>query len=201
MNRMKFGLLLACVLGLVSLGISLIGAEVVKATGDERFCGSCHEMKPMVEAYRHDIHGGSNRVGFKAECADCHLPHDNTFNYLLKKATSGLNDVYKVTLTDTSKIDWLGKRDRREEFVYDSGCLSCHQGLLEKTVATNPKSLQMHAHYQEMQQKGEKLQCVSCHVTIGHNGELRSRLNETQPEYQFQHDLRAREAARAGTAK
>ncbi|MNE96449.1 hypothetical protein D3C80_1946520 [compost metagenome] len=59
----------------------------------------------------------------------------------------------------------------------------------------------MHAHYQEMQQKGEKLQCVSCHVTIGHNGELRSRLNETQPEYQFQHDLRAREAAKAGTVK
>lgn len=197
MNRMKFGLLLACVLGLVSLGISLIGAEVVKATGDEQFCGACHEMKPMVEAYRHDIHGGSNRVGFKAECADCHLPHDNAFNYLLKKATSGLNDVYKVTLTDTSKIDWLGKRERREEFVYDSGCLSCHQGLLEKTVASNPKSLEMHGHYQKRQQEGEALQCVSCHLTIGHNGELRSRLNETQPEYKFQHDRQAQEAAKA----
>lgn len=197
MNRMKFGLLLACVVGLVSMGISLIGAEVVKATGGEQFCGACHEMQPMVEAYRHDIHGGNNRVGFKAECADCHLPHDNTFNYLLKKATSGLNDVYKVTLTDTSQIDWLGKRERREEFVYDSGCLSCHQGLLEKTVASNPKSLEMHGHYQKMQQNGEALQCVSCHLTIGHNGELRSSLNETQPEYKFQHDRLMQEAARA----
>lgn len=189
---MKFSLLLVCAISLVSLGVSLIGAEVVKATGGEEFCGSCHEMKPMVEAYRNDLHGGKNPVGFKAECSTCHLPHDNTVSYLLKKASSGINDVYKVMLTDTSKIDWLGKRKERETFVYDSGCLSCHQELLAKTEAANPKSLQMHAHYKEMQQQGKMLQCVSCHVTIGHNGELRSRLNEFQPEYPFQQHLQSK---------
>ncbi|PHI28123.1 cytochrome c3 family protein [Budvicia aquatica] len=189
MSRTRFIILLACVIGLVSVGISLLGAEAVKQTGGENFCGSCHEMQPMVKTFQQDIHGGNNPHGFSAECVDCHLPHTSTFSYLVSKGVQGTNDVVKVMFTDTSKIDWISRRKQREEFVFDSGCLTCHNKLLDKTTADNSKSLEMHQHYKDMQQTTTPVNCVSCHVTVGHNGELRSELNQTQPEYKFSQDL------------
>ena len=32
-------------------------------------------------------------------------------------------------LKEPHEIDWHGIRERREEFVYDSGCLNCHKYL------------------------------------------------------------------------
>ncbi|CAI1615536.1 Cytochrome c-type protein TorC [Serratia fonticola] len=189
MTRVRFMVLLIAVIGLVSVGISLLGAEVVKSTSDENFCGACHVMQPMVTTFNQDIHGGNNPHGFKAECVDCHLPHTSTAAYLLSKGTQGANDVIKMLFTDTDNINWLERRKEREHFVFDSGCLSCHQTLLTKTQAKNVKSLQMHQHYQAMQKTTDPLTCVSCHVTIGHNGALRSELNKTQPEYKFLQQL------------
>lgn len=200
MKRNWFVLLALGGIGLTSLGVGVIGAEAVKHTGGEEFCGSCHEMEPMVATFRKDIHGGNNPVGFKAECADCHLPHEGTLGYLVTKAGNGIRDIYKSNFTDTSKIDWHAKHDQRAHFVYDSGCLRCHQDLLAKTEAANPKSLELHAHYRQTQAGAKPLHCVSCHVLIGHNGELRSKLNETYPEYRFQQELREREAKQDGNA-
>ncbi|MGL5948048.1 MAG: cytochrome c3 family protein [Aeromonas sp.] len=202
-QRTKLVLIAGAVFAAALAIVGLITAEIVHRTGGEAFCGSCHVMTPMVKTYQADIHGGNNRVGFKAECADCHLPHDNMANYMLEKTKAGLNDVFKVVFTDTDKIDWIARRDERKRYVYDSGCLSCHEGILSKTEARNPKSLEMHQHYQSQVAAGKDLQCVSCHATIGHADSLRSELNQIQPEYQFSHDLKklAAERAKAAAAK
>lgn len=189
MSRIRFIFLLACVTVLVGIGISLLGAEVVRNTGDESFCGSCHEMQPMVKTFKQDIHGGNNPHGFSAECVDCHLPHTNTLDYLVSKGAQGANDAFKSAFTDTSKIDWIAHRKQREAYVYDSGCLGCHSKLLDKVEAANPKSLEMHQHYKDMQQTDTPLQCVSCHVTVGHAGALRGELNQSKPEYKFLEEL------------
>ncbi|GKX64445.1 hypothetical protein SOASR032_30140 [Pragia fontium] len=106
-------------------------------------------------------------------------------NYLVSKGTQGINDVVKVVFTDTDKIDWLSHRKLRESFVYDSGCLECHKTLLDKAQKNGFKSQQMHQHYKVLQQTENPVACVSCHVTIGHNGELRNELNKTHPEYKY----------------
>lgn len=188
MSRTRFIILLACVTIMVASGISLLGVEVVETTGNEEFCGACHEMQPMVKTYQQDTHGGNNPHGFSAECVDCHLPHTSTVGYLLSKGIQGTNDVIKKTLTDTSDINWLENRKKRESYVYDSGCLECHNQLLGKTKADNPKSIEMHQHYKDMQNKTPSLKCVSCHVTVGHTGALRGELNQLAPEYKFMED-------------
>lgn len=43
-------------------------------TNTEEFCSSCH-MNDVVPEYRHSVHY-MNRSGVKADCADCHLPHE-----------------------------------------------------------------------------------------------------------------------------
>lgn len=185
MNKKLFIAVLLVVGTLLGVGGSMVTAEIVHNTGDQAFCGTCHSMEPMAKTFKQDVHGGQNEHGFVAECVDCHLPHDNVFNYMVDKTLHGVNDVFKETFTDTSQIDWLSRRKERERFVFDSGCLSCHQKLLDKTEAENPKSLQTHAHYKKQRDSGDPIQCVSCHVTVGHNGQLRSELNKTAPEFTF----------------
>lgn len=194
MSKIKQALLLVGLISLISIAIALIGTEIVKRTSNAEFCVSCHAMQPMVNTYQRDTHGGRNPHGFSAECTDCHLPHNNTLNYLWVKAKMGANDLFKVLFTDTNKIDWHHKRQQRTEFVFDSGCLNCHQQLFNRTQVNHVKSLETHQIYLDSQITQNRLQCVSCHVTVGHNGEMRSELNKIYPEgYQFQLDLQKKE--------
>ena len=186
MNKKLFVLVLLAVGGLVGLGGSLITAEIVHKTGDAEFCGSCHSMEPMAETFKLDVHGGQNQHGFVAECVDCHLPHDSVLGYMVDKTLHGVNDLYVENFTDTSEIDWLARRKERERYVFDSGCLDCHRQLLDKTEAENPKSLQTHAHYLKQKEKGDPIQCVTCHVDVGHAGQLRTELNKTNPEFTYE---------------
>lgn len=185
MNKKLFVLALLVIGALIGTGGSLITAEIVHNTGDEAFCGSCHSMEPMAKTFKLDVHGGNNDRGFVAECADCHLPHDSVASYMIDKTVHGINDVFVETFTNTDEIDWIARRSERARYVFDSGCLSCHQDLLDKTIASNPKSLQTHAHYKNQLAKEDPIQCVSCHATIGHADQLRTVLNETKPEYSF----------------
>ncbi len=88
---------------LVSLGI----AQMIHATGDDKFCVSCHVMEPMRDAYLNDIHGGKNRVGVKADCVACHLPHDNVLNYVFRKAYNGATEA--AAMVFLIRINMIGR--------------------------------------------------------------------------------------------
>ena len=151
---------------LIGMLLSLFTAHMVEETSDEEFCGSCHSMEPMVKAFRDDIHGGNNRVGFKATCTDCHLPHDGVANYMFQKSLTGMHDVYVETFGDLEKINWETKRKERRHFVYDSGCLRCHKNLREATLS-NHKALIAHKAYFDKKDEID-LSCVTCHENVGH---------------------------------
>ena len=127
----------------------------------------------MAEAYRNDVHGGYGRVGVMAKCADCHLPHESTLGYLVQKARTGVWDVWVETTHDTSKIDWHEKREERRNWVYDSGCLHCHENLLRGT-RPNKKAFTAHKAYFAKKlvvqsESGKDLaRCVDCHKHVGH---------------------------------
>jgi cytochrome c-type protein NapC len=142
----------------------LITDESITATSDAQFCVSCHSMEPFEKAHEADVHGGQNDHGVRATCAQCHLPHDSSFNYMYTKARTGLHDLYVERLGDPENIDWQAKRAHREEWVYDSGCLTCHTNLQEATMATNDALIAHKAYFLGTTED----QCVTCHEHVGH---------------------------------
>ena len=151
---------LAPIVVIISWGATEI---MVEQTAGKEFCTSCHTMIPMGASYEADIHGGANNIGFRADCIDCHVPHDNPFAYLWGKAVSGTHDVWATLTYDLDAIDWEAKREHPEEFVYDSGCLHCHSNLEGATLA-NSKAFVAHKPY--FLGKTEKV-CANCH-SVGH---------------------------------
>ncbi len=150
--------------GLIGLGIALASAEMIHKTGDDKFCSSCHVMEPMRDSYLQDTHGGNNAMGVKAECVSCHLPHDSVWNYTYKKAMNGISEAWQVAFSDPENNDWEANRRNKKEFVYDSGCISCHENVKNAT-ASNMKSFLPHRDY--FNGISNKT-CVECHENVGH---------------------------------
>jgi len=164
--RKRLILTLVCLAGL-GLGVAASWAvmdTMIHATGDHEFCSSCHSHQPIGSSYRESPHGGNNATGWRASCSDCHIPHDNALHYLWVKGIHGVVDPTMELLKDPYDIDWHGNRERREAYVYDSGCLSCHL-YLEQQTEGNLKAFLPHRRYFSNPQD---LTCVGCHEHVGH---------------------------------
>jgi cytochrome c-type protein NapC len=164
-NRLILGLVVLSGLGLGVAASWAVMDTMIHATGDDAFCSSCHSHQPIGASYRESLHGGNNASGWRATCSNCHIPHDNSLHYLWVKGVHGVVDPTMEILKDSYDIDWHGNRDRRDEYVYDSGCLSCHLYLKESTEG-NPKAFRSHRSYFE---GNKELSCVGCHQHVGHS--------------------------------
>lgn len=142
----------------------IITDESLTATSDATFCVSCHSMAPFEASHEADIHGGMNTHGVRATCAQCHLPHDSSFNYLVTKAETGIHDLWVETFGDTENIDWEAMRAHREDYTYDSGCLTCHTNLQFATMSTNKGFIAHRDYFLGVTND----QCVTCHEHVGH---------------------------------
>jgi len=111
-------------------------------------------------------------------------PHAQTAT-LRMKACSGIfwvrqnpvpmtHDIWVTLTTDEMSQDWQAKRAEHNEYVYDSGCLTCHQELESVT-----KNQEEHNNYFN---DVIDSQCVDCHEEIGHSN-LNKYLLETKYRY------------------
>lgn len=158
---MKKALLLIVIAVFLGVVISFVGAEMIERTSGDEFCVSCHSMEGPVAAYRDDVHGGNNRLGFKAKCVDCHLPHDNVFVYTRAKAYTGVKDLLGEHFWVDS-IDWKARLEKRQEYTYTTGCEKCHN--LDVVKYEIPKAFLAHKDYKT----GKVASCVKCHEHVGH---------------------------------
>jgi trimethylamine-N-oxide reductase (cytochrome c) cytochrome c-type subunit TorY len=163
-------LIMGGIVGLIVGGVaSLISAQMIENTAEPEFCGSCHEMKPMFEAWEKGPHGplGNRRGAIRAGCADCHLPHTNVLSYLLNKGKFGINDFVAHLFKEGYTKDlehWIEKRKERDHYVFVSNCYRCHTNL--------PKNV-LH----EKLKKGEiKGNCLTCHWYVGHGFDFENNL-------------------------
>ncbi|CZE51092.1 cytochrome c3 family protein [Campylobacter geochelonis] len=180
MKKRKFMILLAgVILGVV---FAYGGYKAVKLTGDLPFCASCHVMEPMAVSYHNDVHSGIGESGVKASCTSCHLPHDNVVNYIFTKAKTGLYELGVTALGKDKDVDWYKKLENRSKFTYDTGCMDCHEKILDKKTSKHPKELEMHAHYVLLKGTKDEISCTTCHTHVGHNG-LRGELRALKPEF------------------
>ncbi|MCW8328379.1 NapC/NirT family cytochrome c [Photobacterium sp. SDRW27] len=159
----------------VGLGVGLLSAlpatEVMHALSSNEFCASCHTMKPMAETFKLSVHGGNNSQGFVAECVDCHLPESNIVEELYVKGTSGMRHMWGEYVLGMEELDYQALHDTRTDYVFDSGCESCHKALEQRAmVATelSPVSDQTHSFVFARKDTDPDFQCSSCHYDIAH---------------------------------
>ena len=149
MKLIRIALILAGV-GVVAIASWAVIDTAFHATGDYEFCTSCHAYAPIAAAYREDLHGGNNKVGFRAACNDCHLRHDFVGKWVTK-ADNGF--FHSLAFTTGSFPDPIQIKPRNRRVTQDA-CLGCHA---QHVYAVLPAV-----------EDEEALLCVHCHAGVGH---------------------------------
>jgi cytochrome c-type protein NapC len=187
--RPKLLLFITLVIGGVFGLIASYGTHfALEKTSGQEFCVVCHEMDPMVITYRSDAHGGAGPVGASARCVDCHLPHDGLLTYIFSKAKNGVVEGAIHFFGNPDAIDWQAKMKERQEFVFDNGCLKCHENVLDFSLSKeSAQAKKMHKHYKALKGTEKEIKCASCHFDAGHKG-LRNVLNYYKPEHDLYKD-------------
>lgn len=161
------GGLIAFILGSVALGTM---NYVLHATSTTEFCYTCHShesfIKPEYEASSHF----KNVSGVQAGCADCHLPHDNWFEYVWTKAVVSLDIVpelmgkldtaekYEAHRAEMAESVWRQFKANDSKF-----CRSCHTLDAMDLEAQDRSTARRHTRAAE---RGET--CIDCHYGIVH---------------------------------
>jgi cytochrome c nitrite reductase small subunit len=95
----KTPIFIAVTAAVIALGVFVFVTDAPAYAGtDSETCNNCHVMNPMYENYYHAAH---QRV---AECADCHLPHENLVAYYFEKGRQGAHDVYVFSTGTTPEM-------------------------------------------------------------------------------------------------
>ena len=138
------------------------------ATNTEEFCVSCHTMHQNQEELKETVHW-SNRSGVRAQCSDCHVPHDFT-----DKMARKIQASVEVWSHLTGKIDTPEKfeanRARLAQNEWDrfkangsKECRTCHDYNsmdFEKMRETSREAMRGAAERNQS--------CVDCHQGIAH---------------------------------
>lgn len=155
----------AFALGAIALGTT---NYVLHETSTTEFCYACHShemfIKPEYEASSHFI----NAAGVRAECADCHLPHDNWFELVWTKAVVSLDifpelagkldtaEKYEAHRAEMAESVWRQFRENDSKF-----CKSCHTVAAMDLEAQGRATARRHT-----RDDGET--CIDCHFGIVH---------------------------------
>jgi formylglycine-generating enzyme required for sulfatase activity len=153
--------------GLAAGAIILLGmGKAVEATSTNDYCASCHVHPQATASWKQGVHYAT-KSGYRVSCAECHLPPKGE-GYLIEKAKTGTRDLWSHWTKDSTEFDWdaASTLERASKHVYNSTCLKCHENLFPATLTREGSDA--HLYYKQMTEKGEDMQCISCHLNAGH---------------------------------
>jgi cytochrome c nitrite reductase small subunit len=113
-------------------------------------CVNCHIMTPEYATWNHSSHRE------KANCNDCHVPHDNVFRKYFFKAADGSRHATMFTLRLEPEVIQIKEAGAG---VVMENCIRCHENV-NHNVATKFT-------YEEVQHGFGKL-CWDCHREVPH---------------------------------
>lgn len=168
-KKRRWGWLWLLLLGII-LGAALLAgtATVFHKTSDTAFCVSCHTMQQPLAEYQGSVHF-QNTKGIRAECADCHVPHQ-PIDYLWTKIRA-VKDIYgeMVGTIDTPE-KYEAHKLAMAQSVWktlkenDSAtCRSCHSYDAMDITAQRPEARLQHP---VAIKQGET--CIDCHKGVAH---------------------------------
>lgn len=97
---------------------------------DPETCMNCHIMAPQFATWSHSSHRG------KANCNDCHVPHNNIINKYYFKAKDGLRHATIFTMRKEPQVIFIREAGIR---VVKDNCVRCHN---------------------------QQLSCMQCHIKV-----------------------------------
>ncbi len=119
---------------------------------DPETCVNCHVMNPQYATWFHSSHRE------RANCNDCHVPHDNVFNKYFFKAKDGLRHATMFTLRQEPQVIFI--KEEGAEVVQDN-CIRCHNNVI-----TDNKMLSKTKTFDHFRTDGRK--CWECHREVPH---------------------------------
>ena len=163
----KNGILLALLTGLVLgvVGMVLFNAAVQKTSTND-YCMSCHVHVDADAAWKMSSHY-NNPSGTKTDCAACHLPPKGSKGYYSAKVKTGMKDLWAYWTKDKEELDFESKKELEHavRIVYNASCKECHVNLFPEGISDD--GVIAHLYYEENEKK-LGLQCISCHLDVGH---------------------------------
>lgn len=159
-------LLIAIAAFLVGMSVVTGIGKVYMVTSTNESCMSCHVHPQADESWKLSSHHNSPS-GVVTNCVDCHLPPHGTFGHYVEKTKLGVKDVWSYLFKDSSKFDWETKSqlDHAVKFVYNESCEECHVQLFPSRIADD--GITAHLYYEDNKDELD-LQCISCHLDVGH---------------------------------
>ena len=152
----------------IVLGASavLIGNYYYHKSSTNESCMACHYHPEADASWKKSMHY-DNGSGVMTECVACHLPPEGGIDHFVAKAKTGMKDVWSYLTKDKEEIDWdsKGELEHAVKIVYNESCKSCHVNLFPSDISDD--GVAAHLHY-EQNEKEYDLQCISCHLNVGH---------------------------------
>ena len=164
-QRKSFYLWLGVFIGVIFVA-SLYQTSVYFSTNES--CMMCHVHPHAEESWKLSSHV-NNRSGVMVNCVDCHLPpQDDTWAHYTAKAKLGIRDVWSYLTKNPEDIDWEYKSQLEQavKFIPNASCVKCHQDLLPQGISDD--GITAHMYYEDNHEK-LNLQCISCHLDVGHH--------------------------------
>ena len=156
-------LLTGLVLGLVAM---ILFNTAVQKTSTNDYCMSCHVHSDSDAAWKQSSHY-NNPSGTKVDCVECHLPPKGTAGYYAAKMKTGMKDLWAFWTKDKEELDFESKKELEHAvgIVYNASCKECHVNLFPQGISDD--GVIAHLYYEENEKKLD-LQCISCHLDVGH---------------------------------
>jgi formylglycine-generating enzyme required for sulfatase activity/nitrate/TMAO reductase-like tetraheme cytochrome c subunit len=130
-------------------------------------CMICHVHPHVWDSWKLSTHV-NNRNGVTVACVDCHLPPKNqTVSHYSAKMKLGLQDLWGYLVKDSADFDWDTKStlEHAVKYIPNKSCKECHQNIFP--AGMNDDGISAHLYYEENEKKLD-LQCISCHLNVGH---------------------------------
>jgi formylglycine-generating enzyme required for sulfatase activity/nitrate/TMAO reductase-like tetraheme cytochrome c subunit len=151
---------------LICIILFFAGNKAVLLTSTDKYCQSCHIHPQADLSWKRSTHF-FNKSGVRVHCVECHLPPKEQGKYLIKKARTGLKDLYGYYFKDSASFNWESKKllSHAVKIVFNESCVKCHQNLF--TTELTPDGETAHFYYENNAGK-LNLQCINCHLDAGH---------------------------------
>ena len=128
----------------------------------------CHVHPHVENTWKLSTHV-NNRSGVTVHCVDCHLPpKNNTVSHYMAKASLGIKDVWSFLTKDSADFNWEMKSELEHavKYIPNASCKECHRDLFPAGIAHD--GIAAHLYYEKNEKKLD-LQCISCHLDVGHH--------------------------------